>query len=460
MPFIPHTAEDVQTMLATIGATSLEALFAEIPPDLRAVDLSALPAGQSEMELSRLMQQRAQQLHPFACFIGAGAYEHYIPGAVWDLATRGEFMTAYTPYQAEASQGSLQLMYEYQTMMASLMGLEVSNASLYEGASALAEAILMALRLLAAKSAEIPTILMPQTVHPHYREVVQTILGQHEARLVAVPYDKKSGRITVAALEAAAPTAHILIIPQPNFLGILEEADTLTLWAKQKNMLVIGVVNPLAMALLKPPGQWAAVGADLACGEGQPLGIPLSCGGPYYGFLCAKRAYLRQMPGRIVGRTVDRDGKEGFVLTLQAREQHIRRAKATSNICTNQGLMVTASTLYLSLMGPQGLRKIATAAQQRAKTLSTLLTALPGVELLFSAPFYNEFALRLPRPVDNVLRHLAQQHIQGGYNLKPSYPELGGALLVCATETKTIADLENYAQILKNILSNPLLIGS
>jgi len=455
MPFIPHTEEDVRVMLAAAGVSSVEDLFAEIPEDLRQVDLSAVPEGISEMELFRLMHDRAKQNNSLQCFIGAGAYEHHIPGAVWDVATRGEFMTAYTPYQAEASQGSLQLMYEFQTMMASLMGLDVSNASLYDGASALAEAILMAMRWVHGKKGQliVPTILLPQTVHPHYRQVIQTIVGQHEANIVEVPYEAKTGRISIQALETTASEAHIVVLPQPNFFGVLEDVDALCDWAKQKNILVIGQVNPLSAALLKPPGQWGKTGADLACGEGQPLGIPLSYGGPYYGFLCCKKEYIRQMPGRIVGRTVDVDGKDGFVLTLQAREQHIRRAKATSNICTNQGLMVTASTIHMSLMGPQGLRKVAMVSHQRAKALQQLLAAIKGVEIVFASPFFHEFVLRLPQAVETVLQALARRHIQGGYNLKQYYPELGESLLICATETKSQEDLQAYAQALREVLS-------
>ncbi len=454
MPFIPHTEDDVRAMLATIGAQSIDDLFAEIPKALQELDLSLLPEGLSEMELCRLMQDRAKQNNSLRCFIGAGAYEHHIPGAVWEIATRGEFMTAYTPYQAEASQGSLQLMYEFQTMMASLMGLAVSNASLYDGASALAEAVLMGMRLVHSKLASvIPTILLPTTIHPHYREVVRAIVGQHEAKLLEVPYEAKTGRMSIAALEAAAEVAHILVLPQPNFFGIVEEVDELTTWAKQKNILVIGQVNPLLMSLLKPPGQWGKLGADLACGEGQPLGIPLSCGGPYYGFLCCRQEYIRQMPGRIVGRTVDQEGKEGFVLTLQAREQHIRRAKATSNICTNQGLMVIASTIHMSLLGPEGLKKVALVAHQRAESLQKLLCQLPGVELVFATPFFHEFVLRLKRGVNEVLLGLAKKQIQGGYALKSSYPELGESLLICATETKQQEDLEAYLQALKEVLS-------
>lgn len=454
MPFIPHTEEEVQQMLATMGMASIEALFAEIPIALRQANYPALPPGKSEMEMTRIMHARARQNKSLQCFIGAGAYEHHIPGAVWEIATRGEFMTAYTPYQPEASQGSLQLLYEYQTMMASLMGLAVSNASLYEGASALAEAILMGIRLLPAKALQnkIPTVLIPEALHPHYREVVHTIVGQR-AKLVSLPYDHQRGRLNLAALAVVEEPAQLLVIAQPNFFGVLEEVDELTEWAQERAMIVIALVNPLSMALLKPPGHWGQRGVDLACGEGQPLGVPLSCGGPYYGFLCCQQPHIRQMPGRIVGRTVDQQGKEGFVLTLQAREQHIRRAKATSNICTNQGLMVTASTIYMSLLGPLGLRQVAAVAHSQAKSLADKLREIKGVELIFSAPFFHEFALRLPVSVGAVLQQMAKEGVQGGYALKERYPALGEGLLVCVTETKTAADLDHYRDCLQKAIA-------
>jgi glycine dehydrogenase subunit 1 len=450
MPFIPHTEDDIQSMLNTIGVKSIDELFAEIPQDLRQVDLSVIPTGISEMELSRVMQARAEQDSGHACFIGAGSYEHFIPGAVWEVATRGEFMTAYTPYQAEASQGSLQLVYEYQTMMASLMGLDASNASVYDGASGLAEAVLMAMRIKALK--ETPIVLLPKTVHPHYREVVKTIVGQHKVQLIDIDYESSTGRVNFSALQLYEKTAHILVLPQPNFFGILEEVDQLTDWARQHNILVIGLVNPMAMSLLKPPGQWGVAGVDIACGEGQSLGIPLSQGGPYYGFMCCKQEYIRQMPGRIVGRTVDQEGKMGFVLTLQAREQHIRRAKATSNICTNQGLMVTASTIYMSLMGPLGLRRMASLSHQHAALLFEQLIKIPGVEPVFASHFFHEFVVRLPKPIDEILKILAKKNLQAGYNLKISYPELGECLLICVTETKTPADIQNFIEQLREIL--------
>jgi glycine dehydrogenase subunit 1 len=451
MPFIPHTEQDVKEMLETIGIRKLDSLFDEIPESLRHASLEGVPPGISEMELGRLMRERAQKDGNMLCFIGAGAYEHHIPAAVWEVATRGEFYTAYTPYQAEASQGSLQLIYEYQTMMASLMSLEVSNASLYDGASALAEAILMAIRLDSKKHKT--SVLMPRSLHPHYRDTAKAIIRQKHDKIIDVPYLKDTGKVDFAALQKLMnDDVAALVIPQPNFFGVLEDVDQLTDWAREQGIFSIAVVNPMAMSLLKPPGQWGKEGVDIACGEGQPLGIPLASGGPYYGFLCTRKSHVRQMPGRIVGRTVDMDGKPGFVLTLQAREQHIRRAKATSNICTNQGLMVTASTIYMSLMGPQGLRHVAALCHQRAREMKTELTSIPGVEAVFTAPFFHEIVVKINKSADQMLRELARRHIQGGYALKEIYPELGDCLLICATETKTTEDIKLLAHHLRDVL--------
>ncbi len=444
MPFIPHTKKDIQDMLATIGAARIDDLFDEIPANLMIKELPGILPQLNEMELSRLMHARAAQDVSALCFIGAGAYEHHIPAAVWDITTRGEFMTAYTPYQAEASQGTLQLLYEYQTMMSSLMALDVSNASLYDGGSSLAEAILMAIR--AHRKNKTHSILLPTTVHPFYRQVVKTIVSQQDIDIVDVPFDPATGKISLSQLDKLVKDDFTaLVIPQPNFFGVLEDADALTDWAHARQGLVVGVVNPLAMSLLKPPGQWGQKGADIACGEGQPLGVPLASGGPYYGFLCCKQEFVRQLPGRIVGRTVDQNGKQGFVLTLQAREQHIRRAKATSNICTNQGLLVTASTIFMSLLGPEGLRKMAIASYQLAKYLREKVASIQGVQVLFQGPIFHEFVMKLNQPVDHVLRELAQHNIQGGFQLTHAYPELGECLLVCVTETKTVEDLNVFA---------------
>jgi len=444
MPFIPHTEADVSAMLAAIGVNAIDDLFDEIPEALRSAGLTQVPEGLSEMEVARLMQERAERDGRYLNFIGAGAYEHHIPAAVWQIVTRGEFYSAYTPYQAEASQGTLQLLYEFQTMMASLTGMDVSNASLYDGASGLAEAVLMAVR--AQRDAR--RILMPKTVHPHYRRVVESIVSAQNIELVEIDFDQKTG-ITTNLPDG--PFA-ALVIPQPNFFGCLEEVDSLTDWAHAQGGLVIGLVNPIALALLKPPGLWGSKGADIAVGEGQPLGAPLSSGGPYFGFMCCKQALVRQMPGRIIGRTVDLDGKPGFTLTLQAREQHIRRAKATSNICTNQGLLVTAATIYMSLLGPEGLQRVATASHANTQQLVAQLTAIPGVRLAFERPRFHEAVLQLDAPVATVLHALEAQGITGGFDLTHLYPELGHALLVCATETKTAADLQKFAEQLARIM--------
>lgn len=449
MPFIPHTDAEVSEMLNSIGVASIDALFDEIPAKLRSQGLTKVPDGMTEMDTARLMRQRASQDERGLCFAGAGAYEHHIPAAVWELVSRGEFYSAYTPYQAEASQGTLQLLYEYQTMMTRLTGMDVSNASLYDGASALAEAILMAVR--AHRKSESKRILVPRTVHPHYRRVADVTVKHQGIVLEELDYDRNSGVIDPASLPAQPGDVAALVIPQPNFFGALEDVDALTNWARQHNILVIALVNPMSLALLKPPGQWGATGADIVCGDGQPLGAPLSSGGPYFGFMCCRKEYVRQMPGRIIGRTTDRDGKVGYVLTLQAREQHIRRSKATSNICTNQGLLVTAATIFMSLVGPQGLRNAATASHQNTMELINKLGKLPGVQKLFSRPLFHEAVFRFDLPVSEVQRALAAQGIIGGVALESYYPELGNTLLVCATETKTSADIDTYVDNIARI---------
>lgn len=452
MPFVPHTAEDITAMLASIGASSIEQLFDEIPSALKNSQLNKVPGGLSEMAISRLMQERAEADGRFLNFIGAGAYEHHIPAAVWQITTRGEFYSAYTPYQAEASQGTLQLLYEFQTMMTSLTGMDVSNASLYDGASALAEAVLMAVRT--HKSSR--RILMPKTVHPIYRRVVASIVRSQNIELVELEYDATKGIVadTLSAFEDFAA----LVIPQPNFFGCLEEVNALTDAAHAKKALVIAVVNPISLALLQAPGEWGSTGADIVVGEGQPLGCPLSSGGPYFGFMCCRETLVRQMPGRIIGRTEDLDGKPGFVLTLQAREQHIRRSKATSNICTNQGLLVTAATIYVALLGAAGLKAVAADSHQKTQILLDKLKSINGVEQVFSQPFFHEVVIRINAPLADVQRTLEENGILPGLDLTPYYPELGQALLVCATETKTEADLENYRDHMARALSKHCIV--
>ena len=451
MAFIPHTEADVAAMLATIGVAGIENLFDEIPPELRVKSLAGLPQELNEMEIGRLMTERARADGAPLTFIGAGAYEHHIPAAVWAITTRGEFYSAYTPYQAEASQGTLQLIYEFQTMIARLTGMEVANASMYDGASATAEAALMAVR--ANRKSKSARILVPTTLHPHYRKVAVTTAANQGLKFEELPYCTAAG-VTPSASLARYDGQDItaLVIQQPNFFGHLEDVDALTDWAHAHAILVIAVVNPTSLALLKPPGEWGARGADIAVGEGQPLGVPLSSGGPYFGFMATRMDYVRQMPGRIVGGTLDVAGHAGFTLTLQAREQHIRRAKATSNICTNQGLLVTAATIYMSLMGPQGLARTAAAAHARARELVAGLTRVPGVRLAFSGPYFHEAVLQLDRPVAPVLKSLSSRGILGGLDLSGYFPELGHALLVCATETKTAADIDRYRAHLSEVM--------
>lgn len=451
MPFIPHTPADVQAMLATIGVSDLETLFDEIPPPLRVGQLPALPEALDELQVSRLMEARAADTPRPSCFLGAGAYEHHIPAAVWEIVGRGEFYSAYTPYQPEASQGTLQVLYEYQSMMAGLTAVAVSNASLYDGASALAEALLMAVR--ANRKSKSRRILVPRALHPLYRRTARAIVHNQGIELVEVPYDPAGGHTPVEALAPhAGQDFAALVIAQPNFFGVLEEVDALTDWAHRNGALAVAAVNPTALAILKPPGEWGATGADIVCGDGQPLGSPLASGGPYFGFLCCRQELVRQMPGRLVGRTVDLDGKPGFTLTLQAREQHIRRSKATSNICTNQGLMVTAATLYLSLLGPHGLEQVAAACHANTRALLEQVAQVPGVSRAFNRPVFHEAVLKLPRSAREVLEKLLARGILGGFDLSADYPELGHALLVCATETRDEADLRRYAAALAEVV--------
>ncbi|MDX1517024.1 MAG: aminomethyl-transferring glycine dehydrogenase subunit GcvPA [Woeseiaceae bacterium] len=448
MPFIPHTDKDTAEMLAAIGADSIDELFDEIPPALRIDSLDGVPEALSEMQITRLMRERARRDGMPLCFIGAGAYEHHIPTAVWDIATRGEYYSAYTPYQAEASQGTLQTIYEYQSMITELTGHDASNASLYDGASALAEAALMAVRV--NRKRKSGRILLAPGVNPVYVQVADAIAGSQGITFEELPLAAKTGTTDFDALaDDSDPVA--VVIQQPTFVGTLEDVDRLTDWAAAQGALIIAVVNPTSLALLKAPGHWGADGADIACGEGQPLGVPLSSGGPYFGFMTCKMAHVRQMPGRIVGRTTDLDGNPGFALTLQAREQHIRRSKATSNICTNQGLMVTAATIYMSLLGYEGLARVAAQSHRNTTALVDRLCAIDGISRLYDGAYFHEVALELDQPANVVLDALAERDILGGLDLSAYRPDFDSALLVCATETKTDGDIDAYVTAMQEI---------
>lgn len=451
MPFIPHTTEDTKEMLASIGANDTQALFDEIPASLLYAGFQNIPVGINEMEMLKEAQHLANNNRNGICFIGAGCYEHHIPAAVWDIASRGEFLTAYTPYQAEASQGTLQLLYEYQTMICELTGMEVANASMYDGATALAEALLMAVRV--NKNSKTNRVLIAGTVHPFYRETIETIVRNQHIEVITLPFDAQQGITARSALDQyTGEDITALVIAQPNFFGCLEQVDELSDWAYENKTISVACVNPVSLALLKPPGLWGTHGVDIACGEGQPLGCPMASGGPYFGFLSTRIAHVRQMPGRLIGCTVDKDGNTGFSLTLQAREQHIRRGKATSNICTNQGLLVTAATIHMSLLGAEGLRQVASQCHQNTHELIEALTQIEGVEQVFNAPYFHETLLKINQPVEEILTQLADAGIAGGYAPAAHYPQLANTLLVCATEMRTTTEIKQYANTLKAIM--------
>ncbi|HBI21812.1 MAG TPA: aminomethyl-transferring glycine dehydrogenase subunit GcvPA, partial [Legionella sp.] len=418
-----------------------------IPPALLHGELKNIPEGMNEMDLLKQAHALAHQNPQGICFIGAGSYEHHIPAAVWDIASRGEFLTAYTPYQAEASQGTLQLLYEYQTMMAELTAMDVANASLYDGATALAEAVLMAVRINRHNTSN--RVLVVGSLHPFYRETLDTIVRNQHIELLTLPFDLESGVTPMSALtQYTGGDFTALVLVQPNFFGHLEQVDAMTDWAHANHVISVACVNPISLGVLKPPGLWGEKGVDIVCGEGQPFGSPMASGGPYFGFFSTRMAHVRQMPGRLIGRTVDKDGNTGFTLTLQAREQHIRRGKAKSNICTNQGLLVTAATIHMSLLGPQGLIEVAERCHHNTHALVHALTQIKGVTQVFTAPYFHEALLRLNRPVEDVLHGLHAAGIEGGYAIGPHFPTLANTLLVCATEMRTDDDIACYAKAL------------
>lgn len=449
MSFTPHTPSDIQAMLARLNISRVAELFDEVPESLLNENLDQIPCALTEKDLTQLISRFAAQDKPLVCFAGAGSYDHYIPAAVWELVGRGEFMTAYTPYQAEASQGGLQLIYEYQSMMASLMGMEVSNASLYDGASALAEAVIMGLRC--NKNSQSMRVLVPETVNPRVIAAVKSLCEIQGIEIELLPFDSRSGTLAPQTLASALEnSASVLVIPQPNVFGRLEEVDELTNLAHEAGCQVIGYVNPLAMTLLKPPGFWGNQGADIACGEGQPLGVPMAHGGPYFGFMTCRKSAIRQMPGRLVARTLDTEGREGFTLTLQAREQHIRRAKAMSNICTNQGLLVTAATIHMALMGFEGLKSCMTKSHHQMNALKQGLATL-GIHPQFEGPCLHESAFTFSQPASEIITEMAKLGFLAGVCLDP-WPN---TLIVCTTEMRSDEDIQAYLQAIKLVIKQP-----
>lgn len=445
MKFIPNTDSQNERLLARIGVKSVDELFSDIPKEVRLKRPLAINGGMSEQELVKHVKGLAnlnKTVEGYSSYLGAGAYEHYIPSFIDQLLLRSEFYTAYTPYQPEISQGTLQAIYEYQTLVCELTGMDVTNASMYDGASALAEAALMSCDATRRKK-----VLVLQTVHPEYREVLKTYLPPRGVELAEVPL--KDGVMDQVAFEALLQEDIAgVLVQNPNFFGSIEKAEEIVHSAHAKGALVVMAVNPVSLGLLKSPGE---CGADIAVGEGQPFGNSLNFGGPYLGFLSCREKFVRRMPGRIVGATTDKNGKKGYVLTLQAREQHIRREKATSNICSNEALCALAFTMHLSALGKTGVKDLAYLNLQNAHYAAQKIAEIPGMRLAFSGPFFHEFVIETKIEPANINRALLEDRIIGGLDLVRFYPELDHHLLFCVTETKSKADIDRLAARLGEI---------
>jgi glycine dehydrogenase subunit 1 len=448
MSYLSLSDEDKKEMLAAVGIRSTEELFGCIPKDVRLKRDLDLPAPLAEMDLVRAVEEvgRRNSYSRYLSFLGGGAYEHFIPTVVDYLSSRGEFVSPYTPYQPEVSQGTLQVIFEFQTLICQLTGLDIANASLYEGATGAAEAVLMAHRLTGR-----PKVLVARTLHPQYREVIRTYIKNLGVEAVEIPRGR-DGRVDPAALSERMDDQVCGVVHQsPNFFGVIEDGQALSEIAHgRKAMSVAVVAEALSMGLLEAPG---ALGADIVTGEGQSFGIPLSFGGPYLGFMACRKEYVRQLPGRITGQTTDVDGLRGFVLTLATREQHIRRERATSNICTNQALCALRATIFLESLGQGGLREMAWQNAQKAAYALDALTALPGVRRKFSGPVFNEFVLEFSKPWAKVDASLREKGIIGGLGLEGAYGELKDCALVSVTELKRKDDIDRLGRAVKEALS-------
>jgi len=440
MDYVPHTPADEQRMREAIGIASLDDLFTDIPSRFLLKDALALPAGVPEMELATIMTDlSARNRLPALTLMGAGAYRHWLPAVVGHVISRSEFYTAYTPYQAEISQGILQAIYEYQTMIAGLTGMQVANASMYDGATAMAEAA-----VLAAKTLNRPRLVVAKSVHPEYRQVVRTYAWANGYEVVETPY-LPTGQADIEAMRrAAGGEVAAVLIQSPNFFGVIEDIAPIAAIAHAPGaLLVTGFTEATSLGILRPAG---ALGADFVVGEGQAFGNPLNYGGPYLGIFAGTEKFLRKIPGRLAGATVDKEGNRGFVLTLQTREQHIRRERATSNICTNEALCALAAAVYLVCLG-KNLKPLAELNIRNARYLRSRLLEIPGFSSAFAGPFYNEFALRCPDPAA-VNQKLQAAGIVGGYELGRDYPELADGLLFCATETLSKDDIDKIITII------------
>ena len=446
MRYLPHTPEDISSMLAVIGVKSVDDLFAQIPPDCLMKAPLKLPVALSEWELNRHMDglSRTMGVMPeYKAFIGGGCYEHYVPSVVSHLLSRSEFLTAYTPYQPEVSQGTLQGIYEYQTLVCRLLGMEAANASLYDGASALAEGILMALRITGKKRAAVS-----HAIHPFYRDVVKTYLGSLDFEISELPCSK-TGVTDLLMLEGTGDLAAVAV-QSPNYFGCIEDLEKVSGEAhKRRALSVITFTEPLAYGLLKNPGN---LGADIVCGEGRSFGLSQNFGGMSLGIFAAKMNYVRNMPGRIVGKTVDREGHDGFVITLSTREQHIRREKATSNICSNQSLCALGAAMYLSCLGKTGIRELALLNYNKTEYLKAHLREA-GIGIRFESPTFNEFTAEFPPGCERIYERLLEQKIVAGIPLGEEYPELKNCYLVCVTETKSREDIDGFVEEVKACLN-------
>jgi glycine dehydrogenase subunit 1 len=441
MTYIANTPDDVRVMLEAIGLDSLDQLFDMIPPEYRLQRGLAIPEALGEMELTAhvgglIGRNAGADIRP--CFLGGGSYDHFIPAVVDNLAARGEFYTAYTPYQPEASQGTLQATFEYQTLVTQLTGMEVANASLYDGGSAVAEAVLMALGI----SRRQGRVVVAGSVHPEYRQVVATYLANLPPQLETIP--TREGRTDPTELAAAIndDTAAV-VIQQPNFFGQLEEVETLVDLARRKGAVAIVSVDPISLGLLRPPGSY---GADIVVAEGQALGNPMAFGGPHLGIMACREAYVRKLPGRLVGQTTDRHGKRCWVLTLQTREQHIRREKATSNICTNQGLLALRASIYLAALGPHGLRQVAEQSTRKAHYAAEQLAGVPGLSLASQGPFFKEFVIRSRKDPKEVLAAVGRAGFHGGIALGRWFPALADGILIAVTEKRTKDEIDGLVR--------------
>ena len=442
MSYLPHTAQDRLQMLQAIGVDSVEDLLQPIPAELRLHRPLNLPEAETEYDLLRHAEALAAANGRAELFVGGGAYNHFIPAVIDMVTSRSEFLTAYTPYQAEASQGTLQTIFEYQTMICRMTGMDVANASVYDGGTAAADALIMASNKTRRK-----VVYVSQAVNPQVREVISTYLVGSSIEVRELPL--KQGMTVLPELDK---TVAAVMIQIPNFLGLIEDGVNFCAKVREAGALpIVAVGDASSLALLEAPGKY---GAAICCGDAQAFGMPLSFGGPYCGFLACKQDLMRNIPGRLVGMTTDHNGKRGYCLTLQAREQHIRREKASSNICSNQGLMALTATVYLSLVGPQGLRTVALASKRATDTLKKALGAVPGLFLEHNASTYNEFVLRCPAgQASGLLQHLAQHGILGGYELGKDYPELQDCILVCCTELTQPAAIKRYAELAREYMT-------